>query len=72
MTNASILICGAGVVGLTVARDLVAAGYEVELTIIRTSGDANQTALFGSIGPQGVFVREIEQALDRDRGERRF
>ncbi|HVY63363.1 MAG TPA: hydroxymethylbilane synthase [Gammaproteobacteria bacterium] len=38
-------------------------GYEVELTIIKTSGDNNQTALFGSIGPQGVFVREIEQAL---------
>ena len=47
----------------TVAASLAAAGYEVELTIIRTSGDNNQTALFGSIGPQGVFVREIEQAL---------
>ena len=47
----------------TVAASLKAAGYEVELSIIRTSGDNNQTALFGSIGPQGVFVREIEQAL---------
>jgi hydroxymethylbilane synthase len=47
----------------TVAALLGTAGFDVELTIIKTSGDQNQTALFGSIGPQGVFVREIEQAL---------
>lgn len=47
----------------TVAALLGAAGFDVELAIIKTSGDRNQTALFGSIGPQGVFVREIEQAL---------
>ena len=33
MTTASILICGAGVVGLTLARDLVAAGYDDILII---------------------------------------
>jgi hydroxymethylbilane synthase len=47
----------------TVAASLAKAGFDVELTIIKTSGDQNQTAPFGSIGPQGVFVREIEQAL---------
>ncbi len=47
----------------TIAAALRAAGFDVELTIIKTSGDQNQTAPFGSIGPQGVFVREIEQAL---------
>jgi hydroxymethylbilane synthase len=47
----------------TIAALLARAGFEVELTIIRTSGDQNATAAFGSIGPQGVFVREIEQAL---------
>jgi len=47
----------------TIAAALRRAGHDVELTIIKTSGDQNQTALFGSIGPQGVFVREIEQAL---------
>jgi hydroxymethylbilane synthase len=47
----------------TVAASLAKAGFDVELIIIRTSGDTNTTALFGSIGPQGVFVREIEQAL---------
>jgi hydroxymethylbilane synthase len=47
----------------TIATALRAVGLYVELTIIKTSGDQNQTASFGSIGPQGVFVREIEQAL---------
>jgi hydroxymethylbilane synthase len=47
----------------TVAAALEQLGFAVELTIIKTSGDQNTTALFGSIGPQGVFVREIEQAL---------
>jgi hydroxymethylbilane synthase len=47
----------------TIAAALEKAGYDVELTIIKTAGDQNTTALFGSIGAQGVFVREIEQAL---------
>ena len=47
----------------TVAAALERLGFTVELTIIKTSGDQNTTAAFGSIGPQGVFVREIEQAL---------
>src|SRR5262249_55260333 len=47
----------------TVAEALRAAGHDVELTIIKTAGDRDQTRAFGSIGPQGVFVREIEQAL---------
>jgi hydroxymethylbilane synthase len=47
----------------TVAAALEALGFAVELTIIKTSGDQNTTASFGSIGAQGVFVREIEQAL---------
>jgi hydroxymethylbilane synthase len=53
----------------TIAASLEEAGYEVELTIIKTAGDQNQTALFGSIGAQGVFVREIEQALVEKRIE---
>jgi hydroxymethylbilane synthase len=52
-----------------VAASLAKAGFDVELTIIKTAGDQNQTALFGSIGPQGVFVREIEQALVEKRIE---
>ncbi len=48
---------------MTVANALAAQGHETELVIIRTAGDVSQAASFGSIGPQGVFVREIEQAL---------
>ncbi|HVJ30641.1 MAG TPA: hydroxymethylbilane synthase, partial [Gammaproteobacteria bacterium] len=47
----------------TVAAALERLGFAVELTIIKTSGDQNTTGMFASIGPQGVFVREIEQAL---------
>jgi len=53
----------------TVAAVLERIGFAVELTIIKTSGDQNTTASFGSIGPQGVFVREIEQALVERRVE---
>jgi hydroxymethylbilane synthase len=53
----------------TVAAALEGIGFTIELTIIKTSGDQNTTAAFGSIGPQGVFVREIEQALVERRVE---
>jgi hydroxymethylbilane synthase len=46
-----------------VARQLEAAGLETELVIISTAGDRSQAPSFGAIGAQGVFVREIEQAL---------
>lgn len=47
----------------TVAAALERLGLAVELVVIKTAGDRNTTGAFGSIGPQGVFVREIEQAL---------
>jgi hydroxymethylbilane synthase len=50
---------------LGIAGRLEEAGFETELTIIRTAGDESAAASFMSIGPQGVFVREIEQALVR-------
>src|SRR5688572_9580184 len=53
----------------TVAAALERLGFECELTIIKTSGDQNTTNAFASIGPQGVFVREIEQALVEKRIE---
>jgi len=48
---------------VTIAAELASRGYDSELVIIRTAGDASTATSFGSIGPQGVFVREIEQAL---------
>ena len=53
----------------TVAAALERLGVKCELTIIKTSGDQNTTSTFASIGPQGVFVREIEQALVEKRIE---
>jgi hydroxymethylbilane synthase len=47
----------------TVAAALEKLGFAVELTIIRTAGDRADSVPFSAIGPQGVFVREIEQAL---------
>ncbi|HEX7080786.1 MAG TPA: hydroxymethylbilane synthase [Gammaproteobacteria bacterium] len=47
----------------TVADRLRAAGHTVEIVPIRTAGDRSQAPSFGSIGAQGVFVREIEEAL---------
>lgn len=38
-------------------------GLEVELTIIRTSGDRIQDRLLREIGGKGLFVKEIEEAL---------
>ena len=46
-----------------VASALAGTGVETELVVISTSGDQSTAPTFGAIGPQGVFVREIEQAL---------
>ena len=46
-----------------VAAELARNGVEAELVVISTSGDRSAAPTFGAIGPQGVFVREIEQAL---------
>lgn len=47
----------------TVAERLAALGHATELELIRTSGDRSSAPSFAAIGAQGVFVREIEQAL---------
>ena len=45
-------------------RDL---GHEVEMITIRTQGDQQQDRAFSQIGQPGVFVREIERALQDER-----
>jgi hydroxymethylbilane synthase len=47
----------------TVAGELTELGHDTELVIISTAGDQSSAPSFGAIGPTGVFVREIEQAL---------
>lgn len=46
-----------------VASELEKSGLRTELVVISTSGDRSSAPSFGAIGPQGVFVREIEQSL---------
>ncbi len=46
-----------------ILRRIIDLGHSAELHVIRTAGDRNQQDTFGSIGAQGIFVREIEQAL---------
>ena len=48
--------------GNTAAR-LARLGHETEIVAITTAGDRSSAPTFAAIGPQGVFVREIEQAL---------
>ena len=38
-------------------------GHETETVVISTAGDRSNASTFAAIGPQGVFVREIERAL---------
>ena len=46
-----------------IAAQLAAAGHAAELVPITTAGDQSRAPVFAAIGPQGVFVREINQAL---------
>jgi hydroxymethylbilane synthase len=45
------------------AAGLRAAGVEIALVPITTSGDRDRTKPFGEIGSRGVFVKELEEAL---------
>ena len=45
------------------AARLESLGHGAEIVVISTAGDRSSAPTFAAIGPQGVFVREIEQAL---------
>jgi hydroxymethylbilane synthase len=47
------------------ARKLEAAGYRPEIIIIRTTGDKRQDVALATIGGKGVFIKELEEALER-------
>lgn len=46
-----------------VEKRLTAAGHEVEIRIIKTTGDKRAKASLTSSGAKGLFIKEIEEAL---------
>ena len=49
-----------------VARLLGAAGHDSTIVVVKTTGDKRQDVPLASIGGKGLFVKELEEALDRD------
>lgn len=47
------------------SRRLREAGYEPELVVIRTTGDKRTDVSLAAIGGKGLFVKELEEALER-------
>lgn len=47
------------------ARKLQEAGYQPEIVTIRTTGDKRQDVPLAAIGGKGLFIKELEEALDR-------
>src|SRR5258705_1531750 len=47
-------------------RILQATGVDAEIVIIKTTGDKLQQASFAQIGGQGVFIKELEEALRKE------
>ena len=48
------------------ARQLGLAGYDVRIVPMRTAGDRRLDVPLADIGGKGLFVKELEEALDRD------
>ena len=46
-----------------IKRRLESSGHQVEIVVMNTIGDQDKTSTFATLGPPGVFVREIESAL---------
>jgi hydroxymethylbilane synthase len=47
------------------ARLLSAAGHEPELVIVKTTGDKRHDVSLATIGGKGLFIKELEEALER-------
>jgi hydroxymethylbilane synthase len=48
-----------------VARLLTDAGYRPKIAVIRTTGDKRHDVSLASIGGKGLFIKELEEALER-------
>jgi hydroxymethylbilane synthase len=46
-------------------RLLTAAGYQTELVIVKTTGDKRQDVSLATIGGKGLFIKELEEQLER-------
>jgi len=50
-----------------VARRLIAHGHDIEIVTIKTTGDKRQDVPLASVGGKGLFIKELEEALDQKR-----
>ncbi len=48
-----------------VKRLLALAGHETEIVIVKTTGDKRPDVSLASIGGKGLFIKELEEALER-------
>lgn len=48
-----------------VAKKLAEAGYRTEILTVKTTGDQRQDVALAAVGGKGVFIKELEEALDR-------
>jgi len=49
----------------TTANLLAAAGYEPDIVTVKTTGDKRTDVSLASIGGKGLFIKELEEALER-------
>lgn len=49
-----------------VKKRLEAEGHSSSIEIVRTTGDTRQDVSLATIGGKGVFIKELEEALERD------
>lgn len=47
------------------ARMLTAAGFEPEIIQVKTTGDKRQDVPLAAVGGKGLFIKELEEALER-------
>ena len=47
------------------ARQLALAGYEPEIVTVKTTGDKRHDVSLATIGGKGLFIKELEEALER-------
>jgi hydroxymethylbilane synthase len=48
------------------SRKLKAAGFEPEIITFKTTGDKRQDVPLATVGGKGVFIKELEEALERN------